>query len=1035
MNSLKNIALLSLLFINVHLFAQKQKTTASKNQAAGQPLTSAALGKMEARHIGPAVMGGRITAIDGYNAEPRILYVGTAGGGVWKTTNGGSQFKPVFDKHCQSIGAVAVDQSNPDVVWVGTGESNMRNTVSVGNGIYKTTDGGENWVFMGLAESEHISKVVIHPTNPNIVYAAVPGKLWSNSSERGLYKTTDGGKSWSRILYANDSTGCADFVLDPKNPEVMYASLWQVRRKPYSFASGGPASAIMKSTDGGLTWKKIHKGLPDGDIGRAALAIAPSATNNIVAIVESKRTSLFLSTDGGETWKEQGADDNVCARPFYFSTLMVDPLDEKRVYRPAFEFSYSEDGGLSWVRAQNSSGWVHVDMHALWINPKNTSHMYLGTDGGVYMSVDRGNNWIFLNNMPVSQFYHVQVDEQQPYNVYGGLQDNGSWRAPSQNAGGIQNGDWKNVGGGDGFWVQPDAEDHNIVYSEYQGGHASRVNVKTNQSQDIQPKAGEGEPKLRFHWNTPIVRSLNNKKRIYMASQFLYKSDNKGLTWDKISPDLTTNNPLKQKQEESGGLTADNTSAENHCVIFTIAESPLDVNMIWVGTDDGNLQYTLDGGKTWTNTAAAIEAAGIPAQKMADGSRVWVSSIEPSRFDKNVVYATFDNHMYGDMKTYVARSADMGRTWTLLKSDVFKGYAHKIKEDLVSKDLLFLGTEHGLYTSIDGGKNWVQMKGRIPEYCLVRDIVIEPRTNDLVLATHGRGILIVDDISPLRKINDVLLNSDVAVIPSRPAPVTVGHYGGSWPDAGGFVGPNSSEQAQILYYLKDRVSSGTVKVEVLDEKGNFLVDLPGTKRKGINKVYWDMRVKPPRVAEGGSKADWASTVGPMVREGKYKVRVTVNGKTAEGELNLIPDPVSSFTQAQRDANYEAVMRTYRMQEELAGVMDSVLREQSLIVKDTAESAVVKEYYDSLEAIRATLVPVKTGRAVMFADEERLRDKLTDIYFGVNFYEGEPTGSQVNGLNNLQREINTNRGKVEERKKNYRPKVSEALKKKGKKEPY
>jgi photosystem II stability/assembly factor-like uncharacterized protein len=1016
------------LIVGANAFAQKGKTVNPKQEAPTTKLTSALLGKMEARHIGPAVMGGRITSIDGYNADPRIIYVGTAGGGVWKTTNGGSQFKPVFDKHCQSIGAVAIDQTNPDVVWVGTGESNMRNTVSIGNGLYKTTDGGENWVFMGLPESEHISKVVIHPKDPNTVFVAVPGKLWSNSSERGLYKTSDGGKTWNRILFANDSTGCADFVLNPQNPDVMYASLWQVRRKPFSFSSGGPASAVMKSTDGGKTWKKIHNGFAAGDIGRAALAIAPSAPDNIVAIIESKRTSLFLSTDAGETWKEQSADDNVCARPFYFSTLLVDPFDAKRVYRPAFEFSYSEDGGYSWVLAQNSGGWVHVDMHALWINPKNTSHMYVGTDGGVYMSVDRGNNWVFLNNMTVSQFYHVQVDEQDPYWVYGGLQDNGSWKAPSQNVGGIKNGDWINVGGGDGFWVQPDAEDHTIVYNEYQGGHANRVNTKANQWQDIQPKAGEGDPKLRFNWNTPIVRSANNKKRIYMASQFLYKSDNRGLSWDRISPDLTTNDPNKQKQEESGGLTADNTSAENHCTIFTIAESPLDANMIWVGTDDGNLQYTLDGGKTWTNTSANYKLSGVPAQ-------TWVSSIEPSRFDKNVVYATFDNHMYGDMKTYSAVSRDMGKTWTKFQSDVFKGYAHKVKEDLVNKDLLFLGTEMGLYVSMDGGKNWVQMKANIPTYCLVRDIVIEPRTNDLVLATHGRGILIVDDISPLRKLNTELLNSEVAIIPARPAPVTTGHYGGGWPDAGGFVGPNSNEQAQILYYLKNRVNSGNVKIEIYDEQGQLLVELPGTKRKGINKVYWDMRVKPPRVAEGGSKADWASTVGPMVREGKYKVKVSVNDKSASGDLVLIPDPKSSFTKQQRDENYNTVMRSFKMHEELATLMDSLLNEQKLIVNDTATSNVIKEYYDSLEAIRATLVPVKTGRTVLFADEERLRDKITDIYFGVNFYEGEPTASQANGLNQLQRDLNENKERLQEKKKTYRPKVSAELKRLKKNSPY
>lgn len=1019
--------ILAACFLTISTFAQKTKAK-TPAQPTGVKLASAALGKLEARHIGPAVMGGRITAIDGYNNDPRILYVGAAGGGVWKTTNGGSQFKSVFDKHCQSIGALAVDQTNPDIVYVGTGESNMRNTVSVGNGIYKTTDGGENWVFLGLPESEHISKVVIHPNNPNTIFVAVPGKLFSNSSERGLYKSTDAGKTWQKILYVNDSTGCADFILNPKNPDEMYASFWQFRRKPFSFSSGGPGSSIMKSTDGGKTWKKIQKGLPEGDIGRAALAIAPSAPNNIVAIVESKKTSLYLSTNGGEEWKEQGADDNVCARPFYFSTLLVDPIDGKRVYRPAFEFSYSTDGGFSWVRAQNSSGWVHSDMHALWINPKNTSHMYLGTDGGVYMSVDRGNNWIFLNNMPVSQFYHVSVDERAPYHVYGGLQDNGSWRAPSQKSGGIQNGDWENVGGGDGFWVQPDAEDHNIIYSEYQGGHASRVNAKTNQWQDIQPKQGEGDPKLRFNWNTPIVKSPTNKKRIYMASQFLYKSENRGLTWQKISTDLTTNDLNKLKQEESGGLTNDNTSAENHCTIFTIAESPLDENMIWVGTDDGNLQVSTDGGKTWRNTSPNYKACGVPAQ-------TWVSSIEPSRFDKNVVYATFDNHMYGDMKTYSAKSTDMGNTWAIFKSENFKGFAHKIREDLANKNLLFLGTEMGLYVSIDGGTNWTQMKARVPEYCLVRDMVIEPRTNDLVLATHGRGILIVDDISPLRKISAELLNSDVAVIPARPTPVTTGHYGGAWPSAGGFVGPNSNEEAQILYYLKNRLNSGNVNVQIYDMKNNLLVELPGTKRKGINKIYWNMRTKPPRVAEGGSKADWASTVGPMVKEGNYLVRVIAGDKSAEGVLNLVADPQSSFTAEDKTANYDAVERTFRMQEELALLMDSVMAEKNILEPVKGEAPVIAEYYDSIEAIRGKLVPVKTGRTVLFADEERLRDKITDVYFGVNFYEGRPTTSQNESLNKLQREMNEEKQKLEERKKFYRPKVKEALRKAGKKEPY
>jgi len=1024
----KKITLLAIaLTVGLAGFTQKPKPKDKPATEAKVKLTSASLGKMEARHIGPAVTGGRITAIDGVNADPRILYIGTAGGGVWKTTNGGADFKPLFDKHCQSIGAVTIDQTNPDIVWVGTGESNMRNTVSIGNGIYKTTDGGENWVFMGLPNSEHISKIIIDPRDANTLYVAVPGKLWSNSADRGLYKTTDGGKNWTKILFANDSTGCADFAINPKNPDIMYATLWQFRRKPYAFNSGGPGCSVMKSIDGGKTWKKIQKGISADTIGRAAITVSPSSPDNMVAIIESKKTSLYISADGGENWKEQSADDNVCARPFYFSTIVVDPFDSKRVYRPAFEFSYSEDGGYSWVRAQNDQGWLHSDMHALWINPKNTSHMYVGTDGGIYMSVDRGNNWIYLNSLPVAQLYHVQVDDQDPYNVYCGLQDNGSWRAPSQAPGGIKNADWRNVGGGDGFWVQPSGEDHDVVYSEYQGGHISRIEIRPGQEQDVQPKPGEGDPKFRFNWNTPIVRSPVSKKRIYMGAQFLFKSEDNGITWEKISPDLTTNDPDKLKQEESGGLTNDNTSAENHCTIFTMAESSLDANMIWVGTDDGNLQLTRDGGKTWNNLAGNYKLCGVPAQ-------TWITSIMPSRFDKNVVYATFDNHTYGDMKTYLAKSNDLGKTWKLISSDQFKGYANKIIEDVVSKDLLFLGTEMGLYTTIDGGLNWVQMKGHIPDYAMVRDLVIEPRTNDLVIATHGRGVLIVDDISPLRKINDQLLNSDVASISSRPVPVSIGHYNSDWPFAG-YTGPNSSEEAPILYYLKDRVNSGNVTVQIYDSLGNFLVDLPGTKRKGINKITWNMRLKPPHVAQGGSKLDFASTIGPMVLEGKYKVKILVNGKTAEGELDLKHDDKSAATSQELALNHDAIMRTYKMQEELAALMDSVLQEEKLIKDAKDLSPIVKEYFDSLEAIRAELVPVKEGRTVIFVDEQKLRDKISDIYAGVNFYQGKPTTSQVEGLNKLQRDMNSTEKKLEERKKTYRPKVNIELKKQGKNQPY
>jgi photosystem II stability/assembly factor-like uncharacterized protein len=479
-------------------------------------ISSATFGMMKARQLGPAVTGGRITALEGVNNEPRTLYIGTAGGGVWKTTNAGVSFEPIFDKYCQSIGAIAIDQQHPKTIYAGTGESNMRNTVSIGDGLFKTTDGGENWSrIAGFDSTEHISKIIIDPKNSDIVYVSCPGPLWSDSKNRGLYKSTDGGKTFTKILYVNEKTGCADIALDPVNTETIYASTWEFRRLPYSFNSGGNGSGMFKSTDAGKTWTEMNKGLPKKPFGRAAITLAPSEPNKLIAIVEAEKTGLYMSNDGGANWKEQSAIVNVVSRPFYFSCLVIDPKDAKRVYRPGFGFSYSDDGGNSFA---DGGGSVHSDHHALWINPQYTNQMYLGTDGGVYMSTDRGASWILLASLPVPQFYHVAIDNKTPYNVYGGLQDNGSWIAPSQAAFGIKNADWKFINGGDGFWVQPDGVDESIVYAEYQGGHASRINTKEGTSYSIQPLQAQGEEKLRFNWNTPIVIGAKNKNNLYITS-------------------------------------------------------------------------------------------------------------------------------------------------------------------------------------------------------------------------------------------------------------------------------------------------------------------------------------------------------------------------------------------------------------------------------------------------------------------------------------------------------------------------------------
>ncbi|HEX9974258.1 MAG TPA: glycosyl hydrolase, partial [bacterium] len=683
-------------------------------------IDSYTFGAIEARSIGPAVMGGRISALDVVNNNPRIIYVGAAAGGVWKSISGGTTFNPVFDKYNQSIGAIAIDQAHPDTVWVGTGETWVRNSVSVGAGLFKTTDGGDNWELVGLDSTERISRILIHPKDSKIVYVGAMGHLWNANEQRGVYKTTDGGKSWEKVLFIDENTGCADLALDPQEPNVLYAALWEYHRSPDFFKSGGKGSGLYRSVDGGKNWIKLQNGLPREELGRIAIAVAPSRPSTVYAVVESKKSALYRSDNLGESWTRLDSSTTIGSRPFYFSLLLVDPQDYTRVYKPGYNLSVSTDGGKTFA----TRGGFHPDTHAFWVNPANPYHLILGTDGGIYVSFDRGNTWLFLNNLPVSQFYHVSFDMEKPYNVYGGLQDNGSWYGPSENPGGITNADWKNCGYGDGFWVFVDPHENDIIYGESQGGNITRLHRSTGERKDIQPYPGEREPKYRFNWNTPIHVTKN---ALYVGAQFLFRSTDKGDSWEKISGDLTTNDPKKQRQEETGGITIDNTTAENHCTIYSICESPLDKNVIWVGTDDGNVQVTRDGGKTWTNVVKNIP--NLPAH-------TWCSWIQASSHDLGFAYATFDGHRAGDMNVYVFKTTDFGMTWQSIATDDIQGYAHVIKEDLVKSDLLFLGTEFGLFISIDGGEQWAQFTGNFPPVP-VMDIAIHQRDNDVILATHG----------------------------------------------------------------------------------------------------------------------------------------------------------------------------------------------------------------------------------------------------------------------------------------------------------
>ncbi len=957
-------------------------------------LDSNSFGAIEARHIGPAVTSGRIAAIDGVARDPRIIYAGAAGGGVWKSINGGTTFKPVFDKQIQSIGAVTVDQANPDTVWVGTGETWVRNSVSVGNGLYKSTDGGDSWKMVGLEKSERIARIVVNPKNSDTVYVAATGHLWDGNDERGVYKTTDGGKTWQRVLFIDKDTGCADLAIDPQESGTVYAAMWQFRRKPYFFSSGGPGSGLYKSTDGGKNWKKLTTGMPEGELGRIAIAVAASRPNRVYAMVEAKKSGVYRSDDMGETWTRVTASPTATGRPFYFANMIVNPKDYNLIYKTDFTLAMSTDGGQSFAPR---GGRAHSDFHAVWVNPANPFQVFVGTDGGIYVSNDKANTFKFASSLPVAQFYHISYDMELPYNVYGGLQDNGSWMGPSSSPGGIENKDWRTVGFGDGFYVFPDPLDKDVVYSESQGGQILRFHKSTGEIKWIKPLPKEGEPPYRFNWNSPIHISQVNPKAMYVGSQFLLRSMNRGESWERISPDLTTNDPAKQKQEESGGLTIDNSSAENHCTIFAISESPMDEKVIWAGTDDGNLQVTRDGGKTWTNVVGNIE--GLP-------KGTWCSSVQASRFDRGTAYATFDGHMTGDMKPYVFKTADFGKTWRAMATDDIKGYVHVAREDLVNRNLLFVGTEMGLFVSIDGGDTWAQFSGNLPQVA-VRDVAIHPREHDLILATHGRGVLIVNDITPIRQITPQTLDAAAHIFESRPSVIGIPVFTQDFPGDGDFVGANPTENATITYYLKDRHVFGDLKIEIYNAEGKLMATLPAGKRKGINRVTWVMRQKPPRVPPSPSLTG-AGLFGPMVPEGVYTVKLIKDKDTFTGQVKVIADPKSPHTPADRALQQKTVWKLYEMQERLAFIAESITdardKARDRAKKLDPKDALVREleaFADRLDALRKTIIATREGA---ITGEEQLRERIVELYGWISQYGGRPTESVLSRIPILEKDM-------------------------------
>ena len=830
---MKNLISLILLIITTLLSAQDFSTDILKD--------------MKPRNIGPGGMSGRVTAIDVVTRNPEIMYVGTASGGLWKSESGGVKWKPIFEKEATaSIGAVAIQQSNPSVIWLGTGEGNPRNSLNGGYGVYRSLDAGKNWDLMGLENTRHIHRIIIDPTNPNIIYIGAIGSPWGEHEERGVYKTTDGGKTWNKILYATNKTGVGDMVMDPSNPNKLIVALWEHKREPWFFNSGGEGSGIFITHNGGETWEKRtdKNGLPKGNLGRIGLAIAKNKPNIVYALIEAKKNALYKSEDGGFTFKKINDKSDIGNRPFYYSDIFVDPQNENRVYSVFTYVNVSEDGGENFSQLMPAYGvnnGIHPDHHAWWIHPDNGKFMIDGNDGGLNITHDGGKTWRFIGNLPVAQFYHIAVDNEFPYNIYGGMQDNGSWRGPSYvfRSQGIRNDYWQEISFGDGFDVIPDRDNSQFGWTMSQQGYVSRYDWQTGNNYTVRPTHPDPDVKLRFNWNSAINIDPYNNSTIYFGSQFVHKSNDKGLTWEIISEDLTTNNPEKQKQNESGGISMDATGAENHTTILVIEPSPIEQDMIWVATDDGRVHYTQNGGNKWNEVSKNL--SGLPK-----GS--WITQIKASNKNRGEALLIANDYRRFNYEPYAYRTTNYGKSWQQIvdKEDVLS-YTLCIIEDPVEKNLLFLGTDDGLYLSIDAGSSWTKWTNGFPTVP-VKDLVIQERENDLVIGTFGRAAWVLDDLIPLRDIakNNKVLTSDIVLFEAPDAyQVSFRQPTGSRFGADAtYQGENRVYGARIPYYIQIKKENSSKNIDSSienkneeEEEENIDVDDKKTEGKHKDSIY------------------------------------------------------------------------------------------------------------------------------------------------------------------------------------------------------
>ncbi len=978
-----------------------------------QPLDMALLQGMKARSIGPAGMSGRVTAVDVNLQDPDEIYVGTASGGLWKSQGGGISWTPVFDTvGVASIGAIAIDQRNPDVIWVGAGEGNPRNSQSAGGGVYKSIDGGRSWQYMGLRETRNIHRIIIHRDNPDVIYVGALGNAWADSEFRGVYRTKDGGKSWEKILYVNDRTGAADFDADPSNPNKMFVNMWRYRRWPWTFQSGGEGSGLYMTIDGGDSWKELgaEHGLPKGPVGKVGIAIAHNRPEVVYALVESRKNALYRSDDGGYNWKKT-ADKNIGDRPFYYADIAVDPGNENRVYNIYSNVSVSEDGGKTFATLL---GWdnIHGDHHYWWIHPTDGSYMIDGNDGGLAISRDRGKSWRFIENLPLGQFYHIEVDDNIPYNVLGGMQDNGTWRGPAYTwrTGGIRNAQWEEIGFGDGFDVVVERGNNRYGYVMWQGGNLQRVDFETGAQQWAKPCHPEGIP-LRFNWNAAIAQDPLDPGIIYYGSQFLHKSGDGGRSWETISPDLTTNDPEKQRQAESGGLTYDVTGAENHCTIISIAPSPLEKGLIWVGTDDGRLQLTRDGGKSWSDVYPNIP--GIP-------DSAWIAQVHASAFRAGEAHAVINNYRRGDWMPYLFRTRDYGRTWKQLafESEV-DGYCLSWIQDPIDSRLQFLGTEFGLYVSIDEGRNWTKWTAGYPVVSTM-DMRVHPREHDLVIATFGRAAYVLDDIRPLRVLAQEGVSALDAPLRVYPAPdAFLAHYqegaGTRFTGNAYYQGENRPYGARVTFSVREvlkkeddgqAAKADTATVFVYDQKGEQLRRFKASLQKGMNRFSWDLRqdgVRYPTAPRPKDK-DAALPAGRPVLPGTYIVAVEYGNLRDSTPVEVLPDPrmdikveeLAAFYQAWDEWN-EHISRATAAMDNLREAEGRLALIQSMAAEQVQDTAVANAFKKEVKALQGQIDSLKfivmPGEDIqgIYRDPGQLQTKLfqANAYFSPSFDAPNP----------------------------------------------